>query len=168
MKKPAAERSRITFRHFHISRSYCISSVPVNGPSRLKVRISDHVFSNMLACRNLTPEAELSRTQDTAEQYRRGYWQDVGRSRWDHTVEPLDRHTETGLTRRQSAQSSCLPQAADQKFSLAPASRCLIEKRQRQSTKAKSRAERRKQLQEDDSSQTSSSSSSSTDSSASS
>ena len=168
-KVPLAERKRITFKHFHITRTYCLSSTPVEGLNtslNLGVRIFNHTYSNMVACVNLTPEACLEDSRDTAPVYRRGYWNETGRSRWDHDVQPLGLHDETSLTRRQTAQSANLPQGANASFSILPQARCLIEKRKRRSDKGKQRRLDKKQLleQREDISNSSESSSSSSDS----
>ena len=59
----------------------------------------------MAAATNLTNDIELMPSKDCAPAYRRGFWSEVGRERWDHEVRPLGLHDETSLTRRQAAQS---------------------------------------------------------------
>lgn len=44
-KKPAEDRYSLSVKHFHITRTYCVSSCPVtNARSRLGVRIYNHIF----------------------------------------------------------------------------------------------------------------------------
>ena len=52
------------------------------------VRICNHIFANMVASRDITGETELRPSSDTAAEYRRGFWNELGRSLWDHDVAP--------------------------------------------------------------------------------
>ncbi|CAK9082215.1 unnamed protein product [Durusdinium trenchii] len=100
-KQPVAERFRLTAKGFHITRTYCVSSAPaVHRHSRLGVKIFNHIFSNMAAANNLSSEAVLLPSKDASPEYRRGFWTEEGRRRWDHEVQPLGRTDETSLTRR--------------------------------------------------------------------
>lgn len=171
-KKPANERYRLQAKKFHITRTYCLSSAPVaQGPSRLGVKVFNHVFSNMVAATNLTSDLELLPSKDSAPAYRRGFWSETGRERWDHDVRPLGLHEETTLTRRQSDQSHLLPDGANLRFTGVPDAHCLIEKRKQWAEKQKQRAVAQKKAamnpgsESSDSSSGSDSSSSSTSSS---
>ena len=162
-KKPANQRSKLTAPGFHISRTHCMSSTPVESrASRLKVRICNHVFSNMAASTDITSSVVLKDSQDVTESYRRGYWCEAGRKNWDTTVEPLGIHDETVLTRRQSAQQHLLGEGRDIPYAdVARKQRCLIAKRERQRERRKLRAEERKELLDADEESSSSSGSSS-------
>ncbi|CAK9019088.1 unnamed protein product [Durusdinium trenchii] len=171
-KKPANERYRLQANKFHITRTYCLSSAPVaQGPSRLGVKVFNHVFSNMVAATNLTSDLELLPSKDSAPAYRRGFWSETGRERWDHDVRPLGLHEETTLTRRQSDQSHLLPDGANLRFTGVPDAHCLIEKRKQRAEKQTQRAVAQKKAamnpgsESSDSSSGSDSSSSSTSSS---
>lgn len=145
-KKPAGQRYRLTSKHFHITRTYCVSSAPVSqAHSRLGVKVFNHIFSNMVAATNLTSELELVPRKDCNPDCRRVYWSETGRERWDHDVKPLGIHDETSLTRRQKAQGHLLQGGADQSFTGKAAVDCLVERRKRQAEKQKRKAAAKKE-----------------------
>lgn len=115
-KVPSAERFELLAPNFSISKTYCISSTPITYHSRCGVNVCDRVFSSMVSANDLTSEMYLQKVVDDGKDYRCGFWDASGRSRWDTNPTPLDRNEENILSRRMAKHVQLLPDGADGSF----------------------------------------------------
>ena len=168
-KVPASQRFKLRAPNLSISKTYCLSSVPVKEPYyRLGVKVYDHIFSSMATATNLTSDMYLDKIEDDKAAYRMGFWTKQGRDRWDTNPQPLGRHEESTLSKRMAKHALLLPEGANAAYGTVDFSK-LVESKKKQQQKEKERRKKKQLLQKqatqeadaDDSSTSSSSSDSS-------
>lgn len=109
--KPAPGR-RLLAKDFHISRTYCVGSVPKEKKpwSKFGVAVTNYIFSTQQQGVSLTTDLYDEPVDGSSPDWRRGYY-GPGQGNWATDPKPLDRHTDTCLTRRQKVVSPLLPEA---------------------------------------------------------